>query len=60
MTTRIIDVPGTSRQLASARDKLSMLSGVVAAEFVPGRNAIRVFCGDEMTQSMLDNAIGTS
>lgn len=51
--TRIVTISGGSAEAAKARDALGMLSGVVAAEFVPGRNAVKVFCGDEMTQDML-------
>jgi len=47
MRQRVISLECGLRQLAQARDALDALPGVIAAELVPGRRAIRVFQGDE-------------
>ena len=57
MTSRIMEVWGGSGQLVRAQAALSQLSGVVAAEFVPGRDAVRVYCGEDMTRDMLSQAL---
>ena len=53
MKRSVLQIHGTSAHTARAQEVLSRLSGVVAAEFVPGRNAVRVYCGEEMTREML-------
>ncbi len=57
MTSTIVQVAGTSSDLVKAQAALSRMGGVVAAEFVPGRNAVRVYCGDDMTRDMLMGAL---
>jgi len=53
MKSSVLQIRGNSAQTARAQAVLSRMSGVVAAEFVPGRNAVRVYCGDELTREML-------
>ena len=53
MKSSVLQIRGNSAQTARAQAVLSRMSGVVAAEFVPGRNAVRVYCGDEFTREML-------
>ena len=57
MLQRVISLDCGARQLAQARDSLGSLSGVVAAELVMGRQAIRVWQGDELPESALMDAL---
>ena len=57
MLQRVISIDCGARQLARARDALDSLSGVVAAELVMGRRAIRVWQGDELPESALLDAL---
>ena len=57
MLQRVISLDCGARQLAQARDALDGLSGVVAAELVMGRKAIRVWQGDELPESALMDAL---
>lgn len=57
MLRRVITLDCGARQLAQARDALGSLSGVVAAELVMGRKAIRVWQGEELPESALVNAL---
>lgn len=57
MLRRVITLDCGARQLAQARDALGSLSGVVAAELVMGRKAIRVWQGEELPESALMNAL---
>jgi len=59
MRQRVISLECGLRQLAQARDALDALPGVIAAELVPGRRAIRVFQGDEPGEGVLLQALGT-
>ncbi|MBQ2955981.1 MAG: hypothetical protein IJE08_05920 [Clostridia bacterium] len=57
MLKRIVSLDCGARQLAEARDALGALSGVVAAELVMGRKAIRVWQGEELPESALTDAL---
>ena len=57
MLQRVISLDCGARQLARARDALDSLSGVVAAELVMGRKAIRVWQGEDLPESALINAL---
>lgn len=57
MLQRVISIDCGARQLAQARDALDSLSGVVAAELVMGRRAIRVWQGEELSESALMDAL---
>ena len=57
MLQRVISLDCGARQLAKARDALGSLSGVVAAELVMGRRAIRVWQGEELPESALMDAL---
>ncbi len=57
MLQRVISIDCGARQLAQARDALGSLSGVVAAELVMGRKAIRVWQGEDLPESALINAL---
>lgn len=57
MLQRVISIDCGARQLAKARDALDSLSGVVAAELVMGRRAIRVWQGEELSESALMDAL---
>ena len=57
MLKRIISLDCGARQLAEAREALGSLSGVVAAELVMGRKAIRVWQGEELPESALTDAL---
>ena len=57
MLQRVISLDCGARQLAKARDALGSVRGVVAAELVMGRKAIRVWQGDELPESALMNAL---
>ncbi len=57
MLQRVISMDCGARQLAQAREALGSLSGVVAAELVMGRKAIRVWQGEELSESALLEAL---
>ena len=57
MLQRVISLDCGARQLARARDALDSLSGVVAAELIMGRKAIRVWQGEELPESALIDAL---
>lgn len=57
MLQRVISLDCGARQLAQARDALGSLSGVVAAELVMGRQAIRVWQGEDVPESALTDAL---
>ena len=57
MLKRVISLDCGARQLAQARDALDGLSGVVAAELVMGRKAIRVWQGEDLPENALINAL---
>lgn len=59
MIQRVISLDCGARQLAQAREALGSISGVVAAELVLGRQAIRVWQGDELPESALFEALGS-
>ena len=59
MLQRVISLDCGARQLAQAREALGSLSGVVAAELVMGRKAIRVWQGEELPESALLNALNS-
>ncbi len=57
MLKRIIYLDGGARQLAQAREALGATPGVIAAELVMGRPAIRVWQGEEVSESALLKAL---
>ena len=57
MLQRVISVDCGARQLAQAREVLGSVRGVVAAELVMGRKAIRVWQGEELPESALMDAL---
>lgn len=57
MLHRTISMECGVRQLAQAREAVGSLQGVVAAELVVGRNAIRVWQGEELSESALRAAV---
>lgn len=57
MLQRVISLDCGARQLAQAREALSGLNGVVAAELVMGRSAIRVWQGEELPENALIDAL---
>ncbi len=57
MLQRVIHLEGGARQLARAREALGSTPGVVAAEFVMGRPAIRVWQGEEVSEQTLLSAL---
>jgi len=57
MRQRVVWLDCGARQLAQAREALGEIPGVVAAELVPGRNAVRVWQGDEIGEGMLRSAL---
>ena len=57
MLKRVVSLDCGARQLAQAREALGSLSGVVAAELVMGRKAIRVWQGEELPESALMDAL---
>ena len=57
MLQRVISLDCGARQLAQAREALGSISGVVAAELVMGRKAIRVWQGEELPESALMDAL---
>ena len=54
---REISLECGARQLMKARDAVNALSGVIGAEVVTGRSAIRVWQGDELAESTLAAAV---
>lgn len=57
MLHRTISMECGVRQLAQAREAVGSLQGVVAAELIVGRNAIRVWQGEELSESALRAAV---
>ena len=57
MMKRMISLDCGMRQTAQVREAVGSIPGVVAAEPVIGRNAIRIWCGDEMNENMLVSAV---
>ena len=57
MRHRMIWLEGGVRQLAQAREALGEIPGVAAAELVMGRNAVRVWYGDEIAEGTLRGAL---
>jgi hypothetical protein len=57
MLQRVISVDCGARQLAQAREALGSVRGVVAAELIMGRKAIRVWQGEELPESALMDAL---
>ncbi len=57
MIQREISLECGARQLMKARDAVNALSGVVAAEVVTGRSAIRVWQGEELSEQSLSAAV---
>ncbi len=57
MLHRTISMECGVRQLAQAREAVGALQGVVAAEMVVGRNAIRVWQGEELSENALAAAV---
>ena len=60
MTHREITLECGARQLMKSRDALNALAGVIGAEAVVGRSAIRVWQGDEVTGEALGKALRAS
>ena len=60
MIQREISLDCGARQLMKARDAVNALSGVIGAEVVPGRSAIRVWQGEELTDEALGAAVRAS
>ncbi|MBR3505220.1 MAG: hypothetical protein IKO07_13405 [Clostridia bacterium] len=60
MVQREITLDCGARQLMRARDAVNALSGVIGAEVVTGRSAIRVWRGDELTDEALGAAVRAS
>ena len=57
MLHRTISMECGVRQLAQAREAVGSLQGVIAAEMIVGRNAIRVWQGEELSESALRAAV---
>ncbi len=57
MIQREISLECGARQLMKARDAVNALSGVIGAEVVAGRSAIRVWQGDELSEQSLGAAV---
>jgi len=57
MLQRVISIDCGARQLAQAREALGSLSGVVAAELIMGRKAVRVWQGDDLPESARREAL---
>ena len=57
MIQREITMECGARQLMRARDAVNALSGVIGAEVVTGRSAIRVWQGDELSEQSLRAAV---
>ena len=57
MVQREITLECGARQLMRTRDAVNALSGVIGAEVVTGRSAIRVWQGDELSDESLGAAV---
>lgn len=57
MLQRVISLDCGARQLAQAREALGSVRGVVAAELIMGRSAIRVWQGEELGEQALIDAL---
>lgn len=57
MLRRTISLDCGVRQTAQVREAVGSIPGVVAAEPVTGKNAIRIWCGDEMNENILTAAV---
>ena len=57
MIQREISLDCGARQLMKARDAVNALTGVIGAEVVTGRSAIRVWQGEELTDESLGAAV---
>ncbi len=57
MRQRVVWLDCGARQLAQAREALGEIPGVVAAELVMGRKAVRVWQGEEIGEGMLLGAL---
>ena len=57
MIQRVISLDCGVRQLAQARDAVGSIPGVVGAELMTGRNAIRVWQGEELSDGALRDAV---
>ena len=60
MVRREITMECGARQLMKARDAVNALSGVIGAEVVTGRSAIRVWQSDELSGESLGAALRAS
>ena len=60
MRQREITLDCGTRQLMTARDEIRALRGVVAAEAVTGKCALRVWQGDELSEQALGDAVRRS
>lgn len=57
MKHQVISLDCGLRQLMHAQEELSSLSGVIAAEVLPGRSALRVWQGEELPAAALSDAL---
>ena len=57
MRKREITLDCGLRQLMHAREELGRLSGVVGVEVITGKNALRVWQGDELGEGALYDAL---
>lgn len=57
MKKSVISLDCGLRQLMQAREELGAVSGVVAAEVLPGKSALRVWRGDELAEGALMDAL---
>jgi len=57
MIRREISLECGARQMMEAREALNALSGVIGAEVVAGRNAIRMWQGDEPGEEAIGDAL---
>ena len=57
MLKREITLDCGLRQLMHAREEIGSLAGVVGAEVVPGKNALRVWQGEELGEGALWEAL---
>lgn len=57
MKKQVISLDCGLRQLMHAREEISALSGVVAAEVMPGQSALRVWRGEEVSENALSDAL---
>lgn len=56
MRQREISIEGGVRSMMGAQEAIAALRGVIAAQAVPGRSALRVWQGDEVSDDMLLSA----